>query len=205
MLQLGFKMFLHTTATVTKWNPEGTECSLVSTPGNRALQQCEVVTSGIVNRQVYRERPSSKPHTIIGFVLKPFQGTIYESSCDSGGRAPGGAHGCCPALLPPLCFLPRAQQLCCPQVLEDNPLVDFVELPEGCQKLSYCQLLCGVIRGALEMVRCNKWTHILPWEGFSTNPILVFVEGRSLYNHQSTIPRRSPALQYMTPLMGIPH
>ena len=38
------------------------------------------------------------------------------------------------------------------QVLEDNPLVDFVELPEGCQNLCYCQLLCGVIRGALEMV-----------------------------------------------------
>ena len=39
------------------------------------------------------------------------------------------------------------------QVLDDNPLVDFVELPEGCQNLCYCQMLCGVIRGALEMVR----------------------------------------------------
>ncbi len=38
------------------------------------------------------------------------------------------------------------------QVLEDNLLTDFVELPEACEKLSYCQLLCGVIRGALEMV-----------------------------------------------------
>lgn len=38
------------------------------------------------------------------------------------------------------------------QVLDDNPLVDFVELPEGCQNLCYCQMLCGVIRGALEMV-----------------------------------------------------
>jgi Transport protein particle (TRAPP) component len=38
------------------------------------------------------------------------------------------------------------------QVLDDNLLTDFVELPEGCQQLSYCQLLCGVIRGALEMV-----------------------------------------------------
>lgn len=47
-------------------------------------------------------------------------------------------------------------QACCGQVLEDNPLVDFVELPEGCQRLSFCQLLCGVIRGALEMVRCHK-------------------------------------------------
>lgn len=38
-------------------------------------------------------------------------------------------------------------------MLEDNLLTDFVELPEACEKLSYCQLLCGVIRGALEMVR----------------------------------------------------
>ena len=38
------------------------------------------------------------------------------------------------------------------QVLDDNLLMDFVELPEACGKLSYCQLLCGVIRGALEMV-----------------------------------------------------
>jgi len=66
--KLGFKMFLHTTATVTNWNAEDTECSLV---------------------------------------------------------------------------------------LEDNPLVDFVELPEGCQNLCYCQLLCGVIRGALEMVNIS--------------------------------------------------
>lgn len=38
-------------------------------------------------------------------------------------------------------------------MLEDNLLTDFVELPEACEKLCYCQLLCGVIRGALEMVR----------------------------------------------------
>lgn len=39
------------------------------------------------------------------------------------------------------------------QVLEDNPLVDFVELPSNCSSLKYCNVLCGVIRGALEMVR----------------------------------------------------
>lgn len=38
------------------------------------------------------------------------------------------------------------------QILEDNPLSDFVELPEGCNKLIYCNILCGVIRGALEQV-----------------------------------------------------
>ncbi len=39
------------------------------------------------------------------------------------------------------------------QILEDNPLTDFVELPEGCQNLIYCNILCGVIRGALEQAR----------------------------------------------------
>lgn len=43
----------------------------------------------------------------------------------------------------------------CSLLLEDNLLTDFVELPEACAKLSYCQLICGVIRGALEMVNIN--------------------------------------------------
>jgi len=39
-------------------------------------------------------------------------------------------------------------------VLEDNPLVDFVELPPNCRdKLMYNNVLCGVIVGALEMVQ----------------------------------------------------
>lgn len=37
--------------------------------------------------------------------------------------------------------------------LEDNPLNDFVELPEEYQnQLYYSNILCGVIRGSLEMV-----------------------------------------------------
>ncbi len=40
-----------------------------------------------------------------------------------------------------------------PQVFADNPMTDFVELPEECRDLKYCNLLCGVVRGALEMVR----------------------------------------------------
>ncbi|QDZ24813.1 subunit 3 of trafficking protein particle complex [Chloropicon primus] len=40
----------------------------------------------------------------------------------------------------------------CKMVLNDNPLIDFVELPEKLEPLSYCNLLCGVIRGALEQV-----------------------------------------------------
>lgn len=40
----------------------------------------------------------------------------------------------------------------CSIILEDNPLVDFVELPDTCQGLYYCNILSGVVRGALEMV-----------------------------------------------------
>lgn len=36
--------------------------------------------------------------------------------------------------------------------MEDNPLIDLVELPEKYKALKYCNILCGVIRGALEMV-----------------------------------------------------
>ncbi|XP_055289373.1 trafficking protein particle complex subunit 3-like protein [Moschus berezovskii] len=38
-------------------------------------------------------------------------------------------------------------------ILDKNPLVEFVEeLPTGRSSLCYCNLLCGIIRGALEMV-----------------------------------------------------
>lgn len=37
-------------------------------------------------------------------------------------------------------------------ILNDNPLTEFVELPDGLGNLNYCNILCGVIRGALEMV-----------------------------------------------------
>ena len=40
----------------------------------------------------------------------------------------------------------------CVITLDTNPLADFVELPERYRDLSYSQMLCGVIRGALEMV-----------------------------------------------------
>ncbi|XP_008805398.2 trafficking protein particle complex subunit 3-like isoform X2 [Phoenix dactylifera] len=46
----------------------------------------------------------------------------------------------------------NAEGTTCSLVLEDNPLVDFVELPDTCQGLHYCNILSGVLRGALEMV-----------------------------------------------------
>ena len=41
-------------------------------------------------------------------------------------------------------------------IFEDNPLVDFVELPDDGRaqdELWYSNILCGILRGALEMVR----------------------------------------------------
>lgn len=40
----------------------------------------------------------------------------------------------------------------CSLVLTDNPLADFVELPDEYRDLKYCNILTGVVRGALEMV-----------------------------------------------------
>lgn len=37
-------------------------------------------------------------------------------------------------------------------ILDQNPLVDFVELPEDHSDLLYSNIICGVLRGALEMV-----------------------------------------------------
>jgi hypothetical protein len=37
-------------------------------------------------------------------------------------------------------------------ILDDNPLIEYVELPDNCSNLIYANILCGVIRGALEMV-----------------------------------------------------
>ena len=38
-------------------------------------------------------------------------------------------------------------------ILDENPLAEFVELPDEYKdSLWYCNIYCGVIRGALEMV-----------------------------------------------------
>lgn len=37
-------------------------------------------------------------------------------------------------------------------IMDQNPLTDFVELPEDHPNLLYSNLICGVIRGSLEMV-----------------------------------------------------
>ncbi|KAK3593120.1 hypothetical protein CHS0354_018248 [Potamilus streckersoni] len=40
-------------------------------------------------------------------------------------------------------------------LIENNPLSDFVELPEGHTALNYSNILCGVLKGALEMVQMD--------------------------------------------------
>jgi len=38
-------------------------------------------------------------------------------------------------------------------IIDENPLADFAELPEQYNKLWYSNILCGVLRGSLEMVQ----------------------------------------------------
>ncbi|XP_041353997.1 trafficking protein particle complex subunit 3-like [Gigantopelta aegis] len=40
-------------------------------------------------------------------------------------------------------------------LIENNPLSDFVELPEGHNALNYSNILCGVLKGSLEMVQMD--------------------------------------------------
>ena len=40
-------------------------------------------------------------------------------------------------------------------ILDNNPLAEFAELPEGHEGLLFSNILCGVLRGALEMVRLH--------------------------------------------------
>lgn len=40
-------------------------------------------------------------------------------------------------------------------VINDNPLTDFVEIPEHLSGLSYNNIICGAIRGAIGSVRDN--------------------------------------------------
>ena len=43
----------------------------------------------------------------------------------------------------------------CSITIPDSAFTDFVELPEEYRKLSYCNIICGVIQGALKMVSIN--------------------------------------------------
>lgn len=46
-------------------------------------------------------------------------------------------------------------------ILDSNPLTELVELPEDLKGLKYCNIICGVIRGALEMVQLDVQSWIV--------------------------------------------
>ncbi|CAD5125115.1 DgyrCDS13358 [Dimorphilus gyrociliatus] len=46
-------------------------------------------------------------------------------------------------------------------IIDNNPLTEFAELPDEHKSLSYCNILCGVVRGALEMVQLEVETKIV--------------------------------------------
>jgi len=39
---------------------------------------------------------------------------------------------------------------------EQNPLIEFVEVPPQYAELCYCNIVCGVIKGALEMIQVRE-------------------------------------------------
>lgn len=73
----------------------------------------------------------------------------------------------------------------CSLILDDNLLIDFVELPEGCQALKYCNILCGVIRGALEMVNisveCNLVKDTLKGDDVTEIRLRLLSQGTETY------------------------
>lgn len=60
-------------------------------------------------------------------------------------------------------------------VFSDNPLNDFVELPDKMKKLNYSNILCGVIRGALEVMQMRVDCSFVrcPLQGDDTSEIRV--------------------------------
>ncbi|PXF45888.1 Trafficking protein particle complex subunit 3 [Gracilariopsis chorda] len=60
-------------------------------------------------------------------------------------------------------------------LFDDNPLAEFTELPEQCPDLWYSNVLCGVIRGALEMLNMKVGCTFVRCKlrGHDTNEIRV--------------------------------
>ncbi|KAK2949124.1 putative Trafficking protein particle complex subunit 3 [Blattamonas nauphoetae] len=64
-------------------------------------------------------------------------------------------------------------------VFKENPLTDFVELPDNMKSVVYCNILCGVIQGALECVSIDSACQYTkdPLRGDDTNEIMVELKG----------------------------
>jgi hypothetical protein len=54
-------------------------------------------------------------------------------------------------------------------ILSENPLTEFVELPPLYQNLLYSNVLCGVIKGALEMVQLQVRSMLAIPSSYSAN------------------------------------
>eukprot|EP01068_Selenidium_serpulae_P003006 Selendium_serpulae@DN2830_c1_g1_i1.p1 len=63
----------------------------------------------------------------------------------------------------------------CSLVLRENPLMEFVELPASLANLSYSNILCGIIRGALEQVHMKVRCYFVKdmFKGASENEIRI--------------------------------
>jgi len=72
--------------------------------------------------------------------------------------AAGSSRSSTPAGQTPAAAQQQQQQPYFTLTLDENPLTEFVELPEEAIEggLWFSNVLCGVLRGALEMV-CNLW------------------------------------------------
>ncbi|XP_060518222.1 trafficking protein particle complex subunit 3 [Cylas formicarius] len=46
-------------------------------------------------------------------------------------------------------------------ILDSNPFTELIELPEDLKQLKYCNIICGAIRGALEMVQLEVQSWII--------------------------------------------
>lgn len=46
-------------------------------------------------------------------------------------------------------------------IFDSNPLTELVEIPDDLKGLRYCNIICGVLRGALEMVQLDVQSWIV--------------------------------------------
>lgn len=79
-------------------------------------------------------------------------------------------------------------------VFDENPLADFVELPDDGRaqdELWYSTILCGVLRGALEMVGTQSWEVLV----LASRVCLIMISGTNA-NRSSFCQRRFAGRRY---------